>query len=208
MEQRSAEWYAARLGKLTASRIADALARTKSGWGASRANVRAEIVCERLTSTPTEGYTNAAMQWGIDTEPHARAAYEFFCDRTVELVGFVDHPSIAMSGCSPDGLVSTDGLVEIKCPNTATHIDTILSDSIAEKYRKQMLWQMACTGRTWCDFVSFDPRVPTEMQLYVQRFNADEKALKDLENEAVSFLIEVAQMEDQLREKFALKEAA
>jgi putative phage-type endonuclease len=208
MEQRSAEWYAARLGKLTASRIADALARTKSGWGASRANVRAEIVCERLTSTPTEGYTNAAMQWGIDTEPHARAAYEFFCDRTVELVGFVDHPSIAMSGCSPDGFVGADGLVEIKCPNTATHIDLILSDSIPDKYRKQMLWQMACTGRAWCDFASFDPRVPTEMQLYVQRFKADEKALKDMENEAVSFLIEVAQMEDQLRAKFALKEAA
>jgi putative phage-type endonuclease len=207
MEQRTASWYAARLGKLTASRIADALARTKSGWGASRANVRAEIVCERLTGVPTDCYTNAAMQWGIDTEPQARAAYEFLRDSTVELVAFVDHPRIAMSGCSPDGYVGADGLVEIKCPNTATHIETLLNESIPDKYRKQMLWQLACTGRTWCDFASFDPRVPPEMQLYVQRIHADAKALKDLETEALVFLDEAAEMERHLRAKF-LAEAA
>lgn len=208
MEQRSPEWYAARLGKLTASRIADALARTKTGWGASRANVRAELVCERLTGTPTDTYTNAAMQWGIDTEPQARAAYEFLRDASVDIVAFIDHPQIAMAGCSPDGFVGADGLVEIKCPNTATHIETILSDAIPDKYRKQMLWQMACTGRKWCDFVSFDPRMPAEMQLHVTRIKRCEDSIAQLEDEATAFLLEVAAMEDQLREKFALKVAA
>jgi putative phage-type endonuclease len=208
MEQRTEQWMQARCGKLTASRIADAMARTKSGWGASRANIRAEIVCERLTGTPTEGFCNAAMQWGTDTEPQARAAYEFLCNATVEQVGFIDHPDIPMSGCSPDGLVGERGLIEIKCPNTASHIDTILSNAIPDKYRKQMLWQMECTGRDWCDYVSFDPRLPAEMQLYVQRVMRDDKELKVLRDDAVLFLVEVAQMEDELRAKFARKEAA
>jgi hypothetical protein len=192
--QRTDAWIASRLGKLTASRIAKALAKTKTGWGASRANLRAALVCERLTGQPQDTWVSAEMQWGIDKEADARAAYEFYRDCDVELVGFIDHPRIAMSGASPDGLVGTDGLVEFKCPNTATHIETLLSASIDGDYRKQCLWQLACTGRKWVDFVSFDPRMPAEMQLYVQRVERDEKAIADLEKEAELFLREVDTM--------------
>lgn len=191
MEQRSPEWYAARLGKLTASRIAEALATTKTGWGASRANVRADLIVERLTGSPADNYVNAAMQWGIDQEPAARAAYEFFRDCDVELVAFVDHPRIAMSGCSPDGYIGKDGLVEFKCPLTAQHIDALLGEPIPDKYRKQMQWQMACAGRKWCDYASFDPRMPATMQLHVQRVVRDDKLIKKLEDEAELFLREV-----------------
>jgi putative phage-type endonuclease len=207
MEQRSPEWYAARLGKLTASRIAEALATTKTGWGASRANVRAELVCERLTGSPADSYTNAAMQWGIDHEPDARAAYEFYRDCDVKLVAFVDHPRIPMSGCSPDGYVGAEGLVEFKCPSTATHIETLLGDPVPEKYRKQVLWQMACTGRKWCDLASFDPRMPAEMQLHVVRIERDEKAIAKLEEDAELFLREVETMYRALTGKF-MAEAA
>lgn len=208
MEQRSSEWYAARLGKLTASRIAEALATIKSGWGASRANVRAELVCERLTGIPTDTYTNAAMQWGIDHEPDARAAYEFYRDYDVELVAFIDHPRIAMSGCSPDGYVGAEGLVEFKCPATATHIETLLGGAVADKYRKQVLWQMACTDRQWCDLVSFDPRMPAEMQLHVVRIERDEKAIEKLEADAELFLREVETMCQELLGKYQMAVAA
>src|SRR5690606_6597640 len=143
----------ARLGRVTASRIADVTAATRNGWGASRANYKAELVAERLTGQPAQRFISGAMQHGIDTEPDAILAYEFFTDQTVEPVGFVDHPTIAMSGASPDGLIGDDGLVEVKCPNTATHLDTLLGGAIPDKYLKQMQWQMACTGRQWCDFV-------------------------------------------------------
>lgn len=191
MIQGSDEWHAARLGKLTASRLSDALAKTKTGWGASRANLRADLVVERMTGQPASAFTNDAMRWGTETEPHARAAYEFQHDVSVELVGFVDHPRIAMSGASPDGLIGVDGLLEIKCPNSATHIDTLLNRSIPEKYRLQMHWQMIVTGRAWCDFVSFDPRLPEELRLYVERVHADEKRHAELEREAELFLSEV-----------------
>jgi putative phage-type endonuclease len=170
--QGSAEWKAIRVGKVTASRIADVVAKTKTGWGASRANLMAELIAERLTGQAAEGFVNAAMQHGTDTEPQARAAYEFFTDATVDLIGFVPHPTIAMAAASPDGLVGLDGLVEIKCPLTATHIDTLLGQSVPGRYITQMTWQMACTGRTWCDYVSFDPRMPPSMQLFVKRIYA------------------------------------
>lgn len=193
MEQGTQEWVSARLGKLTASRIADALAKTKSGWGASRANLITTLVLERLKGEASESYTNAAMQWGTDTEPQARSAYEFYRDIDVQEVGFIEHPTIAMSGCSPDGLVGDDGLVEIKCPSSATHLDTLRGDAIDGKYIKQMMWQMVCTGRKWCDFVSFDPRFPAEMQLHVTRVNRDNVMISELEREAKIFLSEVEQ---------------
>src|SRR3990167_876627 len=141
LEQGSPEWLLARVGKVTASRVSDVVAKTKTGWGASRANYMAELIAERLTGAPAAQYVNAAMQWGTDTEPQARAAYEFFQDATVEQVGLVPHPTIPMSAASPDGLVGDDGMVEIKCPNTATHVDTLLSPVIPEKYTTQMQWQ-------------------------------------------------------------------
>jgi putative phage-type endonuclease len=189
--QGSAEWRQARCGSLGASRVADALAKTRSGWGASRANLMAELIAERLTGVPAESFTSAAMQWGTVTEPDARAAYEFRHDVDVTLVGLVRHPSIPMTHASPDGLVGDDGLVQIKCPNTSTHIDTLLGGSILGAYVKQMHWEMACTGRAWCDFVSFDPRLPEEHRLFVKRVPRDDKLIAELEREVETFLAEV-----------------
>lgn len=188
--QGSPEWFAIRCGKVTASRVADVVARTKSGWGASRANYAAELIAERLTGVAAEGFTNAAMQWGTDQEPNARMAYEFMHDVTVEQVGFVVHPTIEDAGASPDGLVGGKGMVEIKCPNTATHIETLIKQVVPAKYVTQMLWQMACTGREWCDFVSYDPRLPESMQLFVKRVHRDQDAIDELEREVLAFLME------------------
>jgi putative phage-type endonuclease len=200
--QGSEEWLALRLGKVTASRVADATARTKSGWGASRANYMAELIAERLTGVPAERFTNAAMQWGTDIEPQARAAYSFMHDADVTEIGFVEHPNIAMTGASPDGLVGEDGLVEIKCPNTATHIDTLLGQSVPGKYVTQIQWQLACTGRAWCDFVSFDPRMPERMQLFVQRIERDDKRIDDLSAEIIEFLAELDEKVSRLRARY------
>lgn len=207
MDQRTAEWFAARVGKATASRIADIIATTKTGWGASRANYAAQLVAERLTGQPTEMFSNAAMQWGTDTEAEARDAYSFFRDVDVAEIGFVDHPVIGMSGASPDGLIGTDGLVEIKCPNTATHIATLQGRSVPSKYITQINWQMACTGRQWCDFASYDPRLPEAMRLFVHRVERDDAAISELEDQVAEFLAEVAQTVAELRSLYE-KEAA
>lgn len=197
--QRTDEWFAARCGKATASRIADVMAKTKTGWGAGRKNYMAELVAERLTGTCANSYVNAAMQHGIDTEPDAIAAYEFFADRTVTPVGSVDHPTIAMSSASPDGLVGDDGLIEVKCPATATHIDTLLGGSVPRKYILQMQWQMACTGRAWCDFVSFDPRMPESMKLFIKRVERNESLLVEVEKAVTEFLDELSETVANLR---------
>lgn len=202
MIQGSDEWFAVRLGKVTASRMADVMARTKTGWGASRANYMAELLCERLTGQMQDRFANAAMQWGTDTEPQARAAYEFMTGNAVEEVGFADHPSIPMCGASPDGLVGGDGLVEIKCPNTATHIDTLLNETVPGKYRIQMLWQIACTGREWCDFVSFDPRLPADMQLWICRVTPADGEIEAMESAAREFLRELDEKIGALRSKY------
>lgn len=190
--QGSPEWVALRVGKATASRIADVVAKTKTGWGASRANYMAELVAERLTGTAAESYTNAAMAWGTEKEPDALAAYEFLVDTEIERVAFVPHPTIPMSGASPDGLVGTSGLVEVKCPNTATHIETLLGQNVPGKYVTQIMWQLACTGRQWCDFVSFDPRLPDSMRLFVRRVWRDDAAIAGLEADVSVFLAELA----------------
>ena len=191
IEQRSDQWFAARIGKVTASRVADVLAKTKTGYSATRDNYMAQLVCERLTGEKGESFTNAAMQHGTDTEPLARAAYESLKDVLVDEVGFVPHPSIEMAGASPDGLVGDDGLLEIKCPNTATHIETLLSQTVPSKYNTQMQFQMACTNRSWCDFVSFDNRLPQELQLFVKRVPRDDVFIKQTEDEIVKFLAEL-----------------
>lgn len=191
MQQRSADWFAARCGSLGASSLHEAIARTKSGYSASRANLLARLAVERLTGTPQETYQNAAMQHGIATEPEARSAYAFYHDVDVEEIGIVLHPSIAGTHASPDGLVGEAGLVEIKCPNSATHLDFLLTGSIPDKYIVQMLWQMACTGRDWCDYASFDPRFPEDIRLSVERIERDNKRIGDLENEVIAFLGEL-----------------
>jgi len=206
--QGSDEWKQLRLGKVTASRVADMVARTKSGYGASRANYAAQLIAERLTGQPAESYVNAAMQHGTDTEPEARSAYEFYHGVTVEQVAFVPHPTIFEAGCSPDGLVGDDGMVEIKCPNTATHLDTLLGQSTPAKYIDQIQFQMACTGRAWCDFVSYDPRLPEHMRLFVRRVARDDKRIAELESEAVAFLQEIASKIAQLENIYGEKVAA
>ena len=201
VEQGSPEWLKLRLGKLTASRMADVLATTKTGQSASRKNYMAQLVAERLTGQVGESFTNSAMAWGTDNEPIARAEYEMMHDVMVDQVDFVDHPSIAMCGASPDGLIGDNGLIEIKCPNTATHIDYILSGKPPTKYLPQMALQMLCTGREWCDFVSFDPRMPSKHRLFVVRFTPDLEYLDRVKNEATLFLGEVANLVEQLESK-------
>lgn len=190
-EQGSQEWLQERLGHVTASRLADVLATVKTGEAASRRNYRAELVAQRLTGTVEAGYTNAAMQWGADNEPIARSEYEVRKEVFVDQVGFIKHPTILWAGASPDGLVGLDGLIEIKCPNTATHIDTLLSQTIPSQYEKQMLWQIACTGRAWCDFVSFDPRLPPDLSFFCKRFNPSMEQIKEAEQAVITFLAEV-----------------
>jgi putative phage-type endonuclease len=197
--QGSAEWHQERLGKATASKIADIIARTKTGYGAGRANYAAQLIAERLTGTPTEGFTNAAMAWGNEKEPEARELYEFVTGRFVDQIGFVPHPVIAMSGASPDGLVGADGLLEIKCPQTATHLDTLTGQAIPAKYQTQMLWQMACTGRAWCDFASYDPRMPPHMRLFIRRLERDEARIAEMEAEVSAFLAEIDARIEQLK---------
>ncbi len=201
-DQGTAEWFAARLGKATASKIADIVAKTKSGPSASRTNYAAQLVAERLTGTPTETFTNGAMQWGTDTEAEARDAYRVYALCEVKEVGFVDHPTVAMAGASPDGLVDDDGLLEIKCPNTATHIATLLGKCAPAKYANQMQWQMACTGRQWCDFASYDPRLPDTMRLFVVRVPRDEAYIAELEAEVSKFLAEVDATVTALRNQY------
>lgn len=201
--QGSEEWLAQRMGKVTASRIADMMAKTKSGWGASRANYAAQLVAERLTGQPGETFTNAAMKWGTETEPQARAAYEFYSGLPVAEVGFITHPIISQSGASPDGLVGDSGLVEIKCPNTATHIETLLGESVPAKYNYQMQWQLACTNRAWCDWVSFDPRMPESMRLFTKRVMRDSALLGELETEIKAFLAEIDETVSRLTKTYA-----
>lgn len=208
IEQGSAEWRALRLGKATASRIADVVAKIKTGWGASRANYMAELIAERLTGNTAESYLNAAMQWGIEKEPEALAAYEFLTNAEIERAAFVDHPTIGMSGASPDGLVGALGLIEVKCPNTATHLDTLLGDTVPAKYITQMQWQMACTGRQWCDFASFDPRLPEEMRLFVRRVPRDATLIASLEKDVAAFLAELDEKVFALRARYLTKAAA
>lgn len=198
--QGSTEWLMCRLGKVTASRIADLTSKTKTGYSASRANYAAQLLVERLTGQCQESYTNAAMQWGSETEPQAKSAYSFMTDNPVIDIGFVDHPKIDMTGASPDGLVGDDGLIEIKCPNSSTHIENLLGDNVDGKYIKQMQWQMACTGKLWCDFVSFDPRMPVNLQLKIVRIERDNNFIAELEKEVILFLKEINDRLVKLRE--------
>lgn len=202
IEQGSAEWLAARAGMITASRIADVMAKTKTGESASRANYRAQLVAERLTGRPQESFTNSAMQWGTEQEPMARTAYEIAHSVMVDQVGLILHPEIKRAGASPDGLIGDDGLIEIKCPNTATHIEYATAGKPPTKYLLQMLWQMECTGRQWCDFVSYDPRMPYDMQLFVTRIQRDESKISEIRAEVQKLNSEIDEQINQLKRVF------
>jgi len=197
--QGSEEWLQSRAGKVTASRIVDVLANIKTGEAAARRDYRAQIVAEILTGRPQEsGFVNAEMQWGTENEPFARSAYEVAKDCMVDQVGLVLHPTIERAAASPDGLVA-DGLLEVKCPKTATHLQYVLAGTVPAAYQPQMLWQMACTERKWCDFVSFDPRLPADLQMLVVRLERDDKRIKEIESEVMAFLKEVDETLEKLK---------
>lgn len=199
MIQGTDAWFAAKIGKCSASRLNDALAMTKTGEGSGRIGYRLELVTERLTGQKTESYTNSYMQWGTEQEPFAREAYEKLKSEFVVETGFIDHPFIKMSGASPDGLVGEQGLIEIKCPASTTHISYLSDGKVPAKYKRQMIWQLACTGRKWCDFVSFDPRLPENLQLFVVRYEPTQDEITDVENEVTEFLKTVDELELKLR---------
>ena len=198
MEQRSEEWFQARLGKVTASRVADVLAKIKSGESASRRNYKIQLVSERLTGEKQESYINQAMQDGIDREIFARDRYvQQFGE--VEEVGFVKHPTLE-AGASPDGMVGDDGILEIKCPMGSTHTETLMTQDVPSRYIPQIQFQLLCTGRKWCDFVSYNPMFPQHLQVFVKRVEADTVYQKELESEVKQFLEEVDDVINKLKE--------
>lgn len=199
MEQLSQEWFEARLGKVTASRVSDVLATIKSGEAASRKNYKLQLVTERLTNKKTDSYTNQAMQDGIDREPMAREIYEKLKEVKVEEIGFVQHPEIKMAGASPDGLVGDDGIIEIKCPIETTHTTNLLERKLPSKYKPQVQFQLATTGRKWCDFISYNPNFEPRLQLIVIRVERDDEYIEMLEFEILKFLTEVELMINQLQ---------
>ncbi len=193
MEQRTDEWFAARLGKVTASKVSDVMSK-----GMGRETYMTYLIAEVLTTERASSFTNTAMEWGTATEPYARQAYEALNNLWVEEIGFAQHPTIERAGASPDGLVGDDGLIEIKCPNTATHLDTLIDKTVPKKYRDQMQFQMACTGRKWCDFVSFDNRLPENLQIFVLRVERDDKHIAEMEIAITKFLAEMQEKIDKL----------
>lgn len=203
-------WKRQRLGKATASKIADIIAQTRSGYGASRENYKAALVLERLTGEPQDCFQTAAMLHGIQTEPEACNAYAFHHDAELSEIGFVDHPTIAMSGASPDRLIGSDGILEAKCPQPNAHMAILLNGTVPEKYRTQILWQLACMpDRKWADFISYCPSFPEEMRLFVRRIERDPERIAFLETEVTAFLREVDETVLKLTEQYQReKEAA
>lgn len=207
VEQHTAEWYDLRLGKVTASRVADAIDFLKSGKpSAKREAYKMELLQELLTGAPAEHYVSSAMDFGIATEPRARAAYEMEREVDVERIGFVLHPGIARAGASPDGLIGEDGVLEIKCPTSITHLSYITGklDPI-EQYGPQMLFQLACAERDWCDFVSFDPRLPDDFAMHIVRFNRDDKRIAEMESAVEQFIGELNELCERLKVHAAAK---
>lgn len=209
MEQGKAAWIQARLGKCTASRVRDVVKRTTAKkFTAARETYMGQLLAERLTGKMAPNFVSAEMLWGTEQEPAARHAYQFWTNREVQLVGFVPHPRFSQAGASPDGLVGADGLLEIKCPKTTTHIETILGQVAPEDNVPQMQFQMACTGRAWCDFVSYDPRMPDEMKLFVRRVLRDEDYIKAMEDDVSTFLEEIDAKLAALAQLYELQAAA
>lgn len=206
--QGTPDWLQARCGSLGASQVADALARTKTGWGASRANAKARIITERLTGRPVETFTTAAMMRGTELEPVARAMYSFQTGHDVSEIGIVFHPVIKGTHCSPDGLIADHGMVEIKCCGAARHIEILTGSPPEDRYVKQCLWQLACTGRSWVDLAYFNPDLPEAMQLHVTRIERDDAIITAMEDEVAAFLSEVAETLAELTARYTIKEAA
>jgi len=208
IEQRTEEWFQQRLGKVTASRISDVIAKTKTGVSTSRQNYLVQLVSERLTGKKGDSFVNQAMLDGIERESAARELYMQTRGVSVTEVGFFDHPVIKNSGASPDGAVNAEeegkyaGLIEIKCPIETTHTNTLMSKSVPSKYLPQIQWQMASVSPNvkWVDFISFNPNFPDKMQLFVARVERDNAYIAELEAEVIKFLDEVEQTIIKLKE--------
>jgi putative phage-type endonuclease len=200
MIQGTDEWFAAKLGKVSGSRINDAVSfLVKGGESEKQKTYKMELIAERLTGKRVEFYQNAAMKWGTDNEENARYEYEIITGNFVDQVGFIEHPFLEWAGASPDGLVE-DGLVEFKCPNTTTHIKYMLDGVVPDAYKNQMLWQMICCERkTWCDFVSYDPRMPEGLEIFKIRYEPTMEAMDELEESVNKFLTNVSELENQIR---------
>lgn len=200
-EQRTEEWHALRAGKVTASRLGDVIAKLKNGGSSERRkNYMVELIAERLSGQPLDRFQSAAMRWGADYEAEARRGYEFRTGAEVLEVGFIQHPTIENAGASPDGFVGEDGLVEFKCPTLVTHVETLLEREVPEEHLPQIMWQLAVTGRAWCDFVSYDPRLPEDVRFFVRRVHRDDACIAKLEEEVTAFLAELEQKLTQLKE--------
>lgn len=203
MEQRSSEWYDLRLGKVTASRVADVVGKTKAGkYTAARETYAKQLIAERLSGELDPSYSGGALADGRDREPDARAAYSYMKQVDVTEVGFIPHPLLSMAGASPDGLVRDAGLVEFKCPQLKAHIETLESEAVPEEYLPQIMWQLACTGRKWCDYGSFHPAMPEAMRLFIKRVGRDDDFIKAIEREVSAFLDEVTARVRKLRDRY------
>jgi putative phage-type endonuclease len=199
MEQRSKEWFEARQGKLSASSMADAMSYTAKGAStAKRIDLLKRLAWERINKVSFEIFVNNAMKWGVEYEDEARLEYEAATGNFVMETGFLDHPKLPMLGASPDGLIGNDGLVELKCPTQATHADYIIEGVVPEQYKAQMTLQLMCTGRVWCDFVSYDPRNIPQFRLFIRRFIPDKEYVKLVTDEAIKFNKECNELVDKI----------
>lgn len=195
IEQHSAAWYDARLGHVTASRVAEVISSKKNGEPRkAREDYKMELLIETLTGRPAEHYVSPAMDWGIETEKLAREEYKMAKGVEIDRIGYVLHPRIKRSGASPDGLIGEHTLVEFKCPTTQTHMLYVIHDVVPDEYMPQMMWQMACTGRAYCDFVSYDPRVPDDFSLFIKRVARDDSYIAQMERKVEEFIIELNDM--------------
>ncbi|WP_273782699.1 lambda exonuclease family protein [Bartonella sp. ML69XJBT] len=197
MQQRTAEWFQARLGKVTASNIYNILSKTAKGTPTSKyEDYKIKLMTERLTGEISQSYITPAMQWGIEHEEEALKEYAFIYDTQITQCGFIQHPTIQMAGASPDGLIDKDGLIEIKCPQSSNHLRFFMDNEIKPEYLAQMQFQMACTGRKWCDFISYDPRFTGNSSLFrmkIKRIHRDDKQIEQINQAVESFLAEIEQ---------------
>ncbi|WP_273722008.1 lambda exonuclease family protein [Bartonella sp. ML71XJBT] len=200
MEQRTAEWFQARLGKVTASNVYNVLNKTAKGTPTSKyEEYKIKLMTERLTEEISQSYITPAMQWGIEHEEDALREYAFIYDTEVTRCGFIQHPTIQMAGASPDGFVGEDGLVEIKCPQSLNHLRFFIDDTIKPEYIAQMQFQMACTGRKWCHFMSYNPHFvgrSSHLRMKIKRINRDEEHIEAI-NKAVEIFLEEIEQEMQ-----------
>ena len=216
--QNTPEWLMQRIGMCTGSKVADVIGRKKqtkaqiekgevAEYLKGRDDYMWDVVVERLTGRATDHYISPAMEHGTDTEPLARAAYETAMDVDVKHGGFFVHPQMEWFGASPDGLIGTDGILEIKCPTTRVHLQYLKDDEIPIDYAPQMLAELACTERKWCDFVSYDDRLPANMRLFIKRFERNDALIAGMEAEVKTFLEDVILRLGELAERFGKSES-